>query len=623
MKWLNCYVRTMNTASLKSSNKEGTFQLEDSLPPLPVPPLEKTLQKYLESTKPFLTKDEFDNTRRIVTEFGEGIGKELHKKLLERARTHKNWVEQWWEDYAYLHTRSPLAVQCNMGGMPPCHDNIWPPLEGTQCERAAILAWYTLDYFQKMRREQLPVDRNRAGQAFSMNQLRGLFNCTRIPGETRDQLLRYFKLESEGLCSNHVVVFSNGHIFLMRPIDDKDRLLPAQEIYRQLCHIKKLSTTRGQGIGVLTADDRPSFAKAYQHLRALDPVNASHLDTIEQSVFIISLDDGTPKTHSEYMEQSLKGDVYSRWAEKSYGLLCFKTGIVTCNGDHAPIDGMTIVNLNKIIHDQLIQTAGRWPTSEFMGFTNYQAPKELFFTVDEKILKAMEKAYSTYTANAANLVVLSSRCGAFGKQWCKKFKLHPDSVFQLALQLAYYMLHHKPAATYETATTRQFYHGRTETLRSCTSEAVQWCQAMLDPSRSVSERKALFLTAIKKHDENMTMACYGEGCDRHLFGLQIIAMEEGLPVPALYTDPAYTKSGGGGNFILSTSCAGYSGSLGEVAPMCDDGYAVFYTIADNNFLPCMLSFKSSKETDVKRFFVAVNASLVDIQNLVMTGDPKL
>lgn len=36
------------------------------------------------------------------------------------------------------------------------------------------------------------------------------------------------------------------------------------------------------------------------------------------------------------------------------------------------------------------------------------------------------------------------------------------------------------APTYETATTRRFYHARTETVRSCTSEACIWCQTMED-----------------------------------------------------------------------------------------------------------------------------------------------
>ena len=105
--------------------------------------------------------------------------------------------------------------------------------------------------------------------------------------------------EREGPCPNHLVVFSNGHIFSMRPFDDNGQIIPAQEIYRQLCYIKKLSQSRGQAVGVLTADDRTSFAKAYKHLRSLDPVNGHHLDHIEQAVITVQLDDACPKTPSE------------------------------------------------------------------------------------------------------------------------------------------------------------------------------------------------------------------------------------------------------------------------------------------------------------------------------------
>jgi carnitine O-octanoyltransferase len=62
-------------------------------------------------------------------------------------------------------------------------------------------------------------------------------------------------------------------------------------------------------------------------------------------------------------------------------------------------------------------------------------------------------------------------------------RIHPDTFFQLCLQLAYFKIHdHKPAPTYETAATRQFYRGRTETARTCSIEAVAWCRAMTNQS---------------------------------------------------------------------------------------------------------------------------------------------
>jgi len=77
---------------LPDDSSESTFQNDDSLPSLPVPSLEATLSKYLESVKPFVTAAELENTSKILEEFQNGEGQILHQKLVERAATSKNWV---------------------------------------------------------------------------------------------------------------------------------------------------------------------------------------------------------------------------------------------------------------------------------------------------------------------------------------------------------------------------------------------------------------------------------------------------------------------------------------------------------------------------------------------------
>ena len=59
-----------------------TYHFQKSLPKLPVPKLEKTLEKYLYFSEPLLNEDEYNNTKKIVKEFGDGIGKELQDKLI-------------------------------------------------------------------------------------------------------------------------------------------------------------------------------------------------------------------------------------------------------------------------------------------------------------------------------------------------------------------------------------------------------------------------------------------------------------------------------------------------------------------------------------------------------------
>ena len=55
----------------------------------------------------------------------------------------------------------------------------------------------------------------------------------------------------------------------------------------------------------------------------------------------------------------------------------------------------------------------------------------------------------------------------------------------------------------------------------------------------------------------MNLAMKGYGCDRHLLGFYLVSFEEGVEIPELFLDPAFFKSGGNGNYVLSTSCTGY------------------------------------------------------------------
>ena len=43
----------------------------------------------------------------------------------------------------------------------------------------------------------------------------------------------------------------------------------------------------------------------------------------------------------------------------------------------------------------------------------------------------------------------------------------------------------------------------------------------------------------------------------------------------------FVFSGGGGNFVLSTSCVGFSKIIGGCPAMVKDGYGAFYSIEDN------------------------------------------
>lgn len=97
---------------------------------------------------------------------------------------------------------------------------------------------------------------------------------------------------------------------------------------------------------------------------------------------------------------------------------------------------------------------------------------------------------------------------------------------------------------------RQYYNGRTETLRSCTAAVAEFLRASSNKQVGDMSLARAFRRAVDEHKHFMNEARKGHGIDRHLFGLWCAAYESKMDIPAFYDDPMYTKSGGGGNFVL-------------------------------------------------------------------------
>lgn len=62
-----------------------------------------------------------------------------------------------------------------------------------------------------------------------------------------------------------------------------------------------------------------------------------------------------------------------------------------------------------------------------------------------------------------------------------------------------FRLYNEPCATYETATLRKYQEGRTDTIRSCSIESLEFCKGMCDPNMSAEQKKDLLRKAVNSH----------------------------------------------------------------------------------------------------------------------------
>jgi carnitine O-acetyltransferase len=132
------------------------------------------------------------------------------------------------------------------------------------------------------------------------------------------------------------------------------------------------------------------------------------------------------------------------------------------------------------------------------------------------------------SASAAALALIDSQTltfhrTAYGKASIKRFSVSPDSWAQMIIQLAYRRLlhaHNKPrtGATYEAATTRRFFKGRTEAIRVVTAESDRWVASMDDPTVDKATKRTLFLDAAKIHLTLARESGNGHGVDRLILG---------------------------------------------------------------------------------------------------------
>lgn len=115
-------MRPLVQAKYSSSKSAGPMMsMEPSLPHLPVPPLEQTMDKYITALEPLLFDSEYENTKNVVAEFKKpgGVGEQLQNKLLEKASKSDNWLAEWWDRCAYFGYRSSVVINSSPGVLYP------------------------------------------------------------------------------------------------------------------------------------------------------------------------------------------------------------------------------------------------------------------------------------------------------------------------------------------------------------------------------------------------------------------------------------------------------------------------------------------------------------------------
>ncbi|OAV96023.1 hypothetical protein PTTG_02303 [Puccinia triticina 1-1 BBBD Race 1] len=567
-----------------SESKAITYQYQNSLPHLPVPDLESTAYKYLWSILPLVSPQEpgshsasddtptpaYEHTKACVEDFLRSpLVKELQARLKKREEEgHENWLSDLYTESAYMAAREPLVPFSSyyLAHKPD-------PSRRGAAKRAAGLVRAILEFRRLIVTEQLEPDFARS-VPLCMNGYKWLFNTCRYPSKPSDTAKKF-----DPQSNNHLTVIRKGQFFEL-PVNKIDgSWLSEAELESQFEKIiKRVGPNENPfPLGALTTQDRDSWADTRAQLCNDHPRNTKSLERIESSIICVALDDASPITRDELGFTLWSGGGKNRFFDKQQLIVC-ENGQSGFNAEHSCMDGTPVARMNDWIVDMLAKKKIDLGSS---FDKNLPAPSPIDFVLSDITKQNILKAITTFERMMAPHTLDVLEYTGYGRRIIKsQFKSSPDAVAQLIIQLGYYKLFGRVPVTWEPSQTRQFKLGRTEVIRSCSIEALEWCKAMENGGADWHGRLERFKLAVKAHLVYSQEASEGQGVDRHLLGLRL-SLKPGEEIPALFRDPVYKEST---TWTVSTShlpSENFSGfGYGSVVP--HEGYGLGYAVNDDS-----------------------------------------
>lgn len=625
-----------------------TDHFQENLPRLPIPPLDKTCQRYLAAVQPILNNDEktFDTTRQIVADFRTTDGKRLDAQLryIDASNRQTSYISKPWFNM-YLKSRLPLILNFNyflaftedqhqlpagarltnylissirfMNSLRAnCLDpeiyHFHPEKTNTDHFRQTIrLIPKRFSFYGAFLNKAFPLD---------MSQYHRLFNSTRIPKVDCDELVT----NDEDI--RHIIVIKRGHYYKVDILDEENRLLPAETIASMIKYLEENldEEENPYPFGYFTADQRDRWATIRTTLESLSENNRRCFQLIDQSILLVCLDQDDPKQLNKSMKKHQRAEYIAgkylchnasnRWYDKSFNMILLSDGTLGLHCEHSWGDGVALLRFCNDI-DQDANEHRKIDAKNYLSISSSTQNRieKLRFQLDDHLKSQWEISKKNYNAFVSNFHVKVFQEGILGKNLLKNAGLTPDAMMQLAIQMSYYKLHQRFVATYESCSTAAFKHGRTETIRPVTKETKEFIETLSQSTIDRQTKKLLLKKCSDKHQKLIKEAATGHGFDRHLFALKYLQEVENKEekLHRIFTDSSYPLMN---HIILSTSTVSSKHiAAGGFGPVATDGYGIGYLIDDEQ---CGLLVTSYMGRELPSFMEASHESFRDLAYLI-------
>lgn len=274
--------RTRTSSATTDSSPKPLYASQHLLPHLPVPSLNSTFNKYLETLQPHLDQNGLARNTSHVKQFLDSpLSSTLQARLEARASERESWLSEWWNEAAYMSYRDSIVPNVNYFYL----HRLGLGKGASQTRRAAEIVRAARVFRELVTTEKLEPESIKS-KPLDASAYPALFNASRIPTQPSDTFEIYPSAENE-----HVVVLRKDRLFKVAT-----KGLGVGDLEGALRQVVKLADTKGDGVavGTLTGEDRDVWTEARNHLVSLSPKNAEILKTVQSAIVVVNLDDKLP-----------------------------------------------------------------------------------------------------------------------------------------------------------------------------------------------------------------------------------------------------------------------------------------------------------------------------------------
>ena len=620
--------------------KNTTYQNQSSLPKLPIPSIEETLERFLPTALPLAeSREEETALKKAISKF-PAQAQQLQERLLGKAADVDNekssWLQHWWNTLGYLQVRDSVVINVSyyfhFADDKTLYDTSTSSSSSDdastiQTRRGASILYAAGQYRNMIASGALaPETLGRKKTPLCMTAYKYMFHACRIPHHQQDSYRIY-----DPSVYKHAVVACRGYFYKIPLVDETTgNVLSVSSLESHLQSIMELASEHdgsGSGFGYLTGDNRDVWATARKALLEI-PGMEEALEVLESGCVLLNLDTvsdfesgKSPVSRAQCGKQFLygNGSALNRWFDKSVQLIVCPNGKAGLLGEHSMMDGMPVVGLANHIANTSYQQARNECESEtsFCSLETYSGVSDIFGGISltpqiEEMIETSKDNFKEWTKNRHEVDVQSFR--GYGSNFMKEAGCSPDAYAQMAMQVATSRLFGKQVGTYEATQTRIFRHGRTETTRTVSPASSAFVKSLLQPKGDLtaSNKTALLRQACVDHSKYIGSAAKGLGVDRHFLGLSLL-VKDGEVVPDLYSDPVFARSK---RWRVSTSNLTHpkleNWGYGEVVP---DGVGLSYSVHKNHLVFGITALKEHGEWP-ERLSQYIEDALVEMKLLV-------